>query len=63
MNLTHRFPKWLVEERFEITHSPKLDLPFGVVIFDRVSGRYTGCGNSIAEAAKEARKKREEFRP
>jgi hypothetical protein len=56
---THRFPKWLLDERFEITHTPNLGLPFGVVLFDkRTSARRFGYGNSIAEAAKEARKKR-----
>lgn len=61
MNLTHRFPKWLLEERFEITHTPVLrGFPFGVVLFDsRTSARRFGYGNSIAEAAKQARKLRE----
>jgi len=59
MNLTHRFPKWLVRERFEITHSPALDQPFGVVIFDKVSGRFRGNGHSIGEAAKAALKQRD----
>ena len=58
-NLTHRFPKWLIEERFEITYSPTLEVPFCVVLFNKTSARFTGCGHSIAEAAKEARKKRE----
>jgi hypothetical protein len=55
----HRFPKWLLDERFEITHAPALDQPFGVVLFDKVSGRYSGCGHSIAEAAKAALKQRD----
>jgi hypothetical protein len=56
---THRFPKWLADERFEITYAPKLNPPFGVVLFDRVSARFYGHGHSITEAAKDARKKRE----
>lgn len=57
--LWHRFPKWLVDERYEITYSPALAEPFGVVLFDRVSGRFHGCGHSIGAAAKAALKKRE----
>jgi hypothetical protein len=59
MMATHRFPKWMAGERFEILHSPALDQPFGVVLFDRVSARFYGHGHSIAEAAKAAQKKRE----
>jgi hypothetical protein len=54
------FPKWLLEERFEITHTPIFQArPFGVVLFSGTSARYVGYGDSIAEAAKDARKKRE----
>ena len=63
MSEVHRFPKWLLAERFEISHSPKLDQPFCVVLFDHVAGRHLGCGHSIAEAAKAAQKKRDAAKP
>ncbi len=60
MTLTHRFPKWLLLERFEITHSPTVGEPsFTVTLFSQTSARSIGSGNSIAEAAKAARQKRE----
>lgn len=60
MNATHRFPKWLFDERFEISYAPTVGDPsFSVVLFSRTSARYCGYGDSIAGAAKEARKKRE----
>lgn len=54
------FPKWLLQERFEITHTPNLGgLPFGVVLFDGItSARHFGYGISIAQAAKHALEKR-----
>jgi hypothetical protein len=63
MNSVHRFPKWMAYERFEVTYSPKLDQPFGVVLFDRVAARFNGNGHSIAEAAKAAAIKRDGAAP
>ena len=63
MMSTYRFPKWMAAERYEVTHSPALTQPFGVVLFDRVSGRFTGCGHSIAEAARAAYIKRDGTAP
>jgi hypothetical protein len=58
-SLTHRFPKWLAAERFEIHHTPTLGTQFMVVLFGKTSARFTGVGQSIAEAAKAASKQRE----
>jgi hypothetical protein len=63
MMATYRFPKWMAEERFEVTYSPKLDQPFSVVLFDRVAARFYGNGHSIAEAAKQAVIKRDGAAP
>lgn len=60
MNLTHRFPKWLLTERYEIVYAPNLAAPFMVVLFSKTSARFIGCGASIGKAAKEAQKRREE---
>lgn len=56
---THRFPSWLALERYEIHHAPKLPMKFGVVIFGKTSARFYGVGQSIAQAAKDAQKKRD----
>jgi hypothetical protein len=52
------FPKWIWDERFEMTHEPAQAEPFSVTLFDRVSARYIGCGRSITVAAKVAWRKR-----
>ena len=60
MTPIHRFPKWLLDERFEIACAPTIGDPkFSVTLFSKTSARFTGYGDSIAEAAKDARKKRE----
>jgi hypothetical protein len=48
-----RIPKWLKHEPFELTSRPTP--PHFSIMIDG----YFGLGNSIAEAAKEARKKRD----
>jgi hypothetical protein len=55
----HFFPKWLFLQRFEIHYYPELaDREFTVRLFGRGSSVHHGIGNSVAEAAKNARKKR-----
>jgi hypothetical protein len=58
-----RIPKWMLEERFALYHEENLKsrgprLVFRVQIFNATADPFDGYGNSIAEAAKEARKAR-----
>lgn len=53
-------PKWLVQESFAIHYKPK-PLHFLVVIQGAGSISFEGTGNSLTEAAKMARKKRDLF--
>ncbi len=61
--MTHRLfhvPKWLLEEkRFRIQFERLGYTRFVLTLFDERNLTFHGLGNSIASAAKEARKKRE----
>jgi hypothetical protein len=60
----HRFPKWLFEGPFTVDFRPTDNLKFAVTLprnsFPGDVTEYTGLGNSVAEAAKRARKHRED---
>lgn len=60
MSPTQRIPKWLASERFALYHESNLGkLVFRLQIFNETGDPFDGSGNSIAEAAKNARKARE----
>lgn len=60
-----RFPKWLIGECFEMAYEPgQRDRSICIRLF-RKDNRYAfseGFGSSVAMAAKEARKSREEIK-
>lgn len=59
ISVNQHYPKWLLEEPFVIHYSPKFKLRFRVVIEGEESVLFEGIGNSVTEAAKMAREKRD----
>jgi hypothetical protein len=66
MSTTMRFPKWLLEELFTVYYDPKRETG-AFQVFIRIDtkrpglGSVPGVGHSVAEAAKHARKAREDY--
>ncbi len=56
--MTMRFPKWLLEEPFDVAYNPTgergYDEHFRVMIWDKRGGYFLGFGMSISAAAKNA---------
>lgn len=58
MNL-QRFPPWLLQEVFRITYSPNLKPNICLTIYNQKNDGFVGRGFSVCEAAKDARKQRD----
>jgi hypothetical protein len=65
MSDLYRFPKWLLQERFELEHYPGQGATHRFCVRLCKKDNYifiSGFGISVAEAAKRARKTREEVK-
>ncbi len=64
--MTVRFPKWLIEEPFDIAFCPTggrgFTKGFRVTIWDKTDARHCGYGMSVSAAAKAADCSRRKFK-
>lgn len=63
-NLVHRFPKWLIHERFVLSHEPDgrhRRRRFTITLFDKSENSFAESGLSIVDAAKQASESRDKW--